>query len=246
MKVIQGDYAGKIESGKGKLKGLRIATEQGDELVYLPKSLRAIAQAELTLKEPVRVWIERDRSSKKKRYVLQLVPLTPKFAVSASVVPAEITTDTGVTSDGAIAQPNEAKPTEAKPTEAKPTEAKPTEAKPTEVKSTEAKVDQTLDKQLDKQKAKKKGHRKASKQKKKRTSEVTVQICQKKNCCKKGGDDLWAAFEAANAEHQFKLEPIGCLGGCKRGPNIRLLPDNVKYRHVQLAEVDDILQTHRA
>ena len=58
MKVIQGCYTGKIESGKGKLKGLRIATEQGDEKVYLPKVLRAIAQAELTLNEPVRVWFE--------------------------------------------------------------------------------------------------------------------------------------------------------------------------------------------
>ncbi|PZO22870.1 MAG: hypothetical protein DCF25_01845 [Leptolyngbya foveolarum] len=189
MEIIQGCYAGKIESGKGKLTGLRIATEQGDETVYLPKALRAIAQAELTLNEPVRVWVEGDRASKKKRYVLQLVPLAPKSAVSTSAVVTEIADDAE-----------------------------------------------------DKQKAKKK----ASKQTRKKKSEVTVQICQKKSCCKKGGDDLWAAFEAVNAEHTFKLEPVGCLGGCNRGPNIRLLPDNVKYRHVQLAEIDDILQTHRA
>lgn len=211
MEIIQGCYAGKIESGKAKLKGLRIATEQGDETVYLPKALRAIAQAELTLNEPVRVWVEGDRASKKKRYVLQLVPLTPKTAVFTEGV-----ADAGVTSDGAIADP------------------------------IQAKVGEALDQQKTEQKAKKKGSQKARKQAKKKTSEVTVQICQKKNCCKKGGDDLWAAFEAVNAEHQFKLEPIGCLGGCKRGPNIRLLPDNVKYQHVQLAEIDDILQTHRA
>ena len=101
----------------------------------------------------------------------------------------------------------------------------------------EAKVGKAPGKQTNKKKA-----GKSAKQK----SAVTVQICQKKNCCKKGGDDLWKAFEAISAEHPFTLEPVGCLGGCKRGPNIRLLPDNVKYRHVQLAEIDNILQTHRA
>ena len=206
MKVIQGCYAGKIESGKGKLKGLRIATEQGDEKVYLPKALRAIAQAELTLNEPVRVWLDGDRSSKKKRYVLQLVPLAPKSTVS-------LETDADVVGVSALAI-----------------------AEPTKAKIEEAQVSKAVDKQKTKKKA-----RKSAKK-----SKVTVQICQKKNCCKKGGDDLWEAFEAISAEHLFTLEPVGCLGGCKRGPNIRLLPDNVKYRHVQLAEIDDILQTHRA
>ena len=202
MKVIQGCYAGKIESGKGKLKGLRIATEQGDEQIYLPKALRAIAQAELTLDEPVRVWIDSDRPSKKKLYALQLVPLAPKSTVLV---------ETGVANDEAIAPP----------------------------------ADVQVGKTLDRPKAKKKGRKKSGKQSKKKASTVTVQICRKKNCCKKGGDDLWAAFESVSNEHKFKLEPSGCLGGCKRGPNIRLLPDNVKYRHVQTAEIEDILQTHR-
>lgn len=192
MKVIQGRYVEKIESGKGKLKGLRVATSQGDETgylsVYLPKALRAIALKELTLDQPVRIWLERDRklskqASKEKLYALQLIPLSPKAAID---------------------------------------------------------VELEVDKKLEKKAEKKKGREKTKAKK----SKVTVQICQKKNCCKKGGDDLWEAFESASERHQFKLEPIGCLGGCKRGPNIRLLPDNVKYRHVQPAEIDSILQTH--
>ena len=195
MKVVQGRYAERIESGKGKLKGLRIETNGGSEAVYLPKGLRAIAQAELALDDSVRVWLEPAKKSKgKKRYVLQFVPLAPKAVIESD-------------SKQVIAQPS--------------------------------------DRKQDK-KAREKSDKKNSKKKKAKAkkAKVRVQICQKKNCCKKGGNDLWEAFELANAEHQFKLEPVGCLGGCKRGPNIRLLPDNIKYRHVQPEEVGRILQTH--
>lgn len=178
MNFIQGRYTKTIESSKGKLQGLQIKTEQGKQKVYLPKSLRAIAQAELVLDRSVRIWIDSDRSSKKRLYALQLVPLAPKPLLEK--------------------------------TDSEPADKRKTKKKKSKVKK----------------------------------SQVTVQICQKKNCCKKGGDDLWRAFKTASFKHEFKLEPIGCLGGCKRGPNIRLLPDNVKYRHVQLAEVDNILQTH--
>ena len=193
MKVIQGRYAEKIESKKGKLKGLRIATDGGSETVYLHKALRAIALEELTLNDPVRLWVDDEDN-----YALQLIPLAPKTAL-----------------DRAIAQTDFEETVADKPT-------KPTGQK-------------------------KAGQKKAGQRRKKvkaKKSKMTVQVCQKKNCCKKGGDDLWEAFEAVSAQHKFKLEPIGCLGGCKRGPNIRMLPDNVKYRHVQPAEIDGILQTH--
>ena len=187
MKVIQGRYIGKIESDKGKLKGLRIQTEQGKQKIYLPKILREVAQAELRIDRPVRVWLDGDRSSKKKLYALQLIPLEPQPALQI---------------DSASLQ-----------------KQKNPKAKKKQPKSSKSA---------------------------KPASKVTVQICQKKNCCRKGGDELWNAFASASAEHAFKLEPIGCLGGCKRGPNIRLLPDNVKYRHVQPTEIEGILQTHRA
>lgn len=85
---------------------------------------------------------------------------------------------------------------------------------------------------------------------------LTVQVCQKKNCCRRGGTALWAALKRYQTSLQgaasekvvgaasFKLEPVGCLGGCKHGPNIRILPDNVKYRSVQPAALDQILQKH--
>ncbi|MFK8182738.1 MAG: (2Fe-2S) ferredoxin domain-containing protein [Phormidesmis sp.] len=83
------------------------------------------------------------------------------------------------------------------------------------------------------------------KKKKQAAKKVTIQLCQKKNCCKKGGDDLWLAFEKALQTSQnraerpaFKLEAVGCLGGCKNGPNIRLLPQNVKHRNVKPSDIE--------
>lgn len=88
--------------------------------------------------------------------------------------------------------------------------------------------------------------------KKKAPKPMTVQLCQKKNCCKRGGTQLWSAFESANnaakamsSAKTFQLEAVGCLGGCKNGPNIRFLPDNVKHYHVRPKDVETLLAKHR-
>ena len=190
MKIIQGRYLQKIESGKGKLKAIVLKTPQGKQTVQLPKPLRAIAQQELTLGEPVRIWVSHPekgvaKHSKKQSAPLsatQLIPLSPKARVSAPLA-------------------SESTSSAAKSKKSK--KSKPSKHPP------------------------------------------TVQLCQKKNCCKRGGDELWTAFEAAShAQKGFQIEAVGCLGGCKNGPNIRLLPENVKYRHVQPAEINTLLQRH--
>lgn len=87
---------------------------------------------------------------------------------------------------------------------------------------------------------------KSKKARSKKAKPMTVQLCQKKNCCKKGGTALWQQFEAASQETTFKLEAVGCLGGCKRGPNIRFLPKNVKHYHVQPEEIVGLLAKYQA
>ena len=190
MNIIQGRYLQRIETGKGKLKAIVLKTPQGKQTVQLPKPLRAIAQEELTLGEPVRIWVTPPeegvaKRSKKQSTLLcatQLIPLSPKARISA---PPDFESASGTSKS------------------------------------------------------------KKSKRSKKSKHPLTVQLCQKKNCCKRGGDDLWTAFEAAShAQKSFQIEAVGCLGGCKNGPNIRLLPENVKYRHVQPAEIDTLLQRH--
>ena len=88
----------------------------------------------------------------------------------------------------------------------------------------------------------------AQKKTKQKSEKLTVQLCQKKNCCRKGGDELWLAFEAAAQKaststemKDFKLEAVGCLGGCKNGPNIRLLPANIKHRSVKPSDIKSLV-----
>ncbi|MEL6899307.1 MAG: (2Fe-2S) ferredoxin domain-containing protein [Cyanobacteria bacterium J06606_4] len=95
----------------------------------------------------------------------------------------------------------------------------------------------------------KQAKQKKSKQKKAK-KQMTVQLCQKKNCCKKGGTKLWQTFEQAAQSTSpdqpvFVLEAVGCLGGCKRGPNLRVLPGNTKHYHVQPKDVQALLRKHR-
>ncbi|MEO0707419.1 MAG: (2Fe-2S) ferredoxin domain-containing protein [Cyanobacteria bacterium J06649_5] len=213
MNILQGQYSRALTSGKGKLKGLYLETEQGMQAIQLPKPLRAIAQQELTLGDSVRIWaISADPKKRPKKQqnskkavrkgniswvAVQLIPLSPKQKVSATAL-----------------------------TSVKATPVKPkTAVKP-------------------KKKAKKKG--------------MTVQVCQKKNCCRRGGDALWESLKASQQMDQqsaqppapstpvtvFKLEAVGCLGGCKRGPNLRILPANVKYRSVKVGQISQILQKH--
>ncbi|MEL6158869.1 MAG: (2Fe-2S) ferredoxin domain-containing protein [Cyanobacteria bacterium J06554_11] len=102
-----------------------------------------------------------------------------------------------------------------------------------------------------KRKKSKRGKSERGKSKKKAAKkQMTVQLCQKKNCCKKGGTKLWQTFEqVANSnsldQPTFALEAVGCLGGCKKGPNLRVLPANIKYYHVQPDDVEALLSSHK-
>lgn len=55
MTVVQSKYLKAITSHKGKLKALKLETKAGKVTVTVPKTLRAIAQTELTLGTMLRV-----------------------------------------------------------------------------------------------------------------------------------------------------------------------------------------------
>lgn len=209
MKILQGRYIAGIEAtnrhgvSKGRLKSIRLETGQGEQTIRLSKLLGAIAQQELVLNEPVRIWVVADakktkgKSSKLSQIVqceklkaVAIVPLSPKSCID----------DLAVDQVDDLAADNTPKSAP-------------------------------------------------------RADQITVQICQKKNCCKRGGDQLWQAFEQKasgqpsdvpikDATQTFKLKATGCLGGCKHGPNLRIMPANVKYYHVQPADISGLLARH--
>ncbi len=217
MKILQGRYITGIEAtnrkggSKGALKAVRLETDQGEQTIRLSKSLGAIAQQELVLNEPIRIWAVADtkkpkgklskRSQGEKLKAVAIVPLSPKSRI------ADLAADLAANADAD-----------------------------------------------------------SSKKSAPRSDQLTVQLCQKKNCCKRGGDELWQAFEQKAREQKateqkateqrsdgsatpetaqpFKLKAAGCLGGCKHGPNIRIMPANVKYYHVQPADISGLLARH--
>ncbi|MEL6555956.1 MAG: (2Fe-2S) ferredoxin domain-containing protein [Cyanobacteria bacterium J06621_11] len=126
-----------------------------------------------------------------------------------------------------------------------------TKLKLNQIGTEDAKLDKTKSEQTMAKKTKSKQNKSKKKTKKTAGKPVTVQLCQKKNCCKKGGSLLWQKFEqqqveSASSKSPFKLEAVGCLGGCKRGPNIRFLPNNVKHYHVQPGDVTKLLKKYQS
>ncbi|MEO1620843.1 MAG: (2Fe-2S) ferredoxin domain-containing protein [Cyanobacteria bacterium J06632_3] len=217
MKVLQGKYVGQIMSDKGRLKGIQLDTDDGKLQIELPKSLRAIAQQELVVGESLRVWSTASQKSQSKSPKLSAVQLIP-MSPKPKIVGGNQPVQEVVDKNPANKNP----------------------------------ADSLLSRQKTAKDKKNKAKTKAAKKQKSKLSGLTVQLCQKKNCCRRGGDDLWKAFEAAQqtvsaqGEKPFKLKAAGCLGGCKRGPNLRVLPDNVKHYHVRPKEIKALLRKHGA
>ena len=71
----------------------------------------------------------------------------------------------------------------------------------------------------------------------------TVLICCHHTCPKQGSTSILAAFQA-QAPADVEVRQAGCFGECGNGPLVRVLPDNVWYAHVQLADIPVIVDQH--
>lgn len=216
MDVLQGRYLKKVNSKRGELKGLKIKTKDGVQTVHLPKALRTIALHELTLGDALRVWTTQRKQGKKAK--IGNGGKSSQSLQALQLIP--LSPKSEVALDELTDNLNSVAPSPSK-----------------------SQLEKAYSKKVKPPKKRKKS------KKRKAAKRVTVQLCQKKNCCKKGGTQLWSAFESAKdtaSVKPFKLEAVGCLGGCKRGPNIRFLPDNVKHYHVQPKDVGDLLAKYGA
>ncbi len=79
-----------------------------------------------------------------------------------------------------------------------------------------------------------------------KTSQVTVLICQKSDCIKRGSAKVCQAFIAEigdrGLENQVNVKSTGCLKRCKEGPNLVLMPNKSRYNHVHVAQVSKIVE----
>lgn len=75
----------------------------------------------------------------------------------------------------------------------------------------------------------------------------TILVCQKSDCCKRGGHALVQALRTELVERglaeQVKICGTGCMKRCKAGPNL-VMPNKTRYTRIQAHEVSTLLDQH--
>lgn len=70
-------------------------------------------------------------------------------------------------------------------------------------------------------------------------------VCSRgKKCCKKGGEKVLQVIEAnlALLADGIEVKPSKCLGMCKSGPSLVVMPGKIKHRQVSPKNVCSILK----
>ncbi|MFS8908096.1 (2Fe-2S) ferredoxin domain-containing protein [Synechococcus sp. OH2] len=72
-----------------------------------------------------------------------------------------------------------------------------------------------------------------------------VLVCQKSDCCRRGALEVMQALQAHLAAYGgIRVQGVGCLKDCKRGPNVVFLPDKARYSGVSSQEIPALLERH--
>lgn len=76
---------------------------------------------------------------------------------------------------------------------------------------------------------------------------TNILVCQKSDCCKRGGRALVAALQAElddrGMSDQVAIKGTGCMKHCKAGPNL-VMPDKTRYSRIQADDVSALLDKH--
>ncbi|MGF1600434.1 MAG: (2Fe-2S) ferredoxin domain-containing protein [Thermosynechococcaceae cyanobacterium] len=82
----------------------------------------------------------------------------------------------------------------------------------------------------------------------KKCSASQIKVCQKSGCRKRGSKEICKALtkglKKTGLKKDVMLQDIGCMGKCKSGPNLFVLPDKTRYTHVRPKQVAGIIQQH--
>ncbi len=80
-----------------------------------------------------------------------------------------------------------------------------------------------------------------------RIKPATILVCQKSDCCKRGGNAVTRALQTelnnrGLAEH-VSIRGTGCMKQCKAGPNL-VMPDKSRYSRIRPEEVAALVDQH--
>jgi (2Fe-2S) ferredoxin len=75
-----------------------------------------------------------------------------------------------------------------------------------------------------------------------------ILVCNKSDCCKRGGKQVFEALEKALDDRglgdRIQLQKTGCLKECKAGPNIVVLPDKTRHSRIRPQDVPTLVDRH--
>jgi (2Fe-2S) ferredoxin len=76
----------------------------------------------------------------------------------------------------------------------------------------------------------------------------TVKVCTESGCMKRGGKSmckiLASSLAEGNWEQEITVKRTGCMGKCKSGPHLIVMPDRTSYGKIQPKDVAGILTKH--
>ena len=73
-----------------------------------------------------------------------------------------------------------------------------------------------------------------------------VLVCQKSDCCRRGAMAVMQALQAHLAAYPetIRVQGVGCMKDCKRGPNVVFMPDKARYSGVSPQGIPALLERH--
>ncbi|NJO39620.1 MAG: (2Fe-2S) ferredoxin domain-containing protein [Cyanobacteria bacterium RU_5_0] len=78
-------------------------------------------------------------------------------------------------------------------------------------------------------------------------TKANILVCQKSDCCKRGGRAIVEALERGLGDRgltlQVSIKPTGCMKRCKEGPNL-VMPDKTRYSQIRPEAVPALLEKH--
>jgi hypothetical protein len=203
--VLGGQYVEPMRSAKGKIKGLILHTAEGELAIKLPKYLRPMLVRGLQPGAWVQVWVYREDDRWRG---LNLIPW-PETQVPQAL-------------KDALAQPTTAA-------------AQDVVGKQVATLPSLARLQDDLPVQ-DFQLSMKYGSTKPSSKPSVATKPACIQVCRKGKCFRQGGQHILQALQSevdANPNWQhITVESTGCMGACKQGPNLRVMPQKKMHSRV--------------
>ncbi|MEN9222352.1 MAG: (2Fe-2S) ferredoxin domain-containing protein [Thermostichus sp. BF3_bins_97] len=73
-----------------------------------------------------------------------------------------------------------------------------------------------------------------------------VLVCQKSDCCRRGAGAVIQALNAHLATYpdSIRVQGVGCMKDCKRGPHVVFMPDKARYSGVSAQGIPALLERH--